>query len=690
MNARWALVGLGLSLWASGAHADDAEDVTLSLLMPGGGYLIADAALRVPLELVVEGATGPEALKSATVRAQKGKVVAARVARRGVVAITYVPPAQAKAGPDTLELTLVFESGVPFLANLALNVTPPEPPRLELGFDPSALDVGSRPSALLRARAVGTGLVGLDSRVSDGTLSESGAVRGADPERELDLERELTLPAQLPFEAPSHILGVAAVSGRTGYSAKAAGLSIIAPVRFRAEIPKGSHLTITGSEDKPSPVPGAADGYTVINTRARYGSEIRAFAVSKKKKDEVPIEVPSGLVPLGVVATIPGQNVADGGTGPTLVVAMPPNAFGGPIDWPPVTIEGAKLVSTVNLAPDLRALVIERPTSVGEVTVLADGTAIGTVVMGGGHGRSVELTKARTKAGERAAVRLSVKDGAGNSTDLPRPSLRFGGQDIPVERESVGVYRAAIQAGAPGEPGTAIAVVARLSPPPLLAGDPLDASQTELSLELSGPAPAVRLEAGELKTANESLGSSELAFGVGALGSFGATLSSQLAYGGGVLVDLRPGLLNGRLRFRSGLELSSARRDGFVALSQGIEAPAVMRFGALSVPVEACYVLARGTSLELVAHAGGSLRFETASLEVDGERAGGSSRTALGARLGLGAGFDVGPGSIVLDGVFDGIGVSSEGLSGDRISFEGSLSTLRLDLGYVLWFGSDA
>ncbi|MBI4818089.1 MAG: hypothetical protein HY791_17640 [Deltaproteobacteria bacterium] len=674
-------------LVALGSHALAAEpdEVAISIVMPGGGFLITDPTQKVPLEIVVRGHSGPENLKSASVRAQRGKVLSSRVIGPGQVALSYVPPPAAKAGPDTLEFTLVTDGEAQILGNLTINVTAPEPPRLELGLEPSLLDVGRESKVMMRAHAVGSGLTGLEPRVSDGKLSDPAPISVAHAERELELERELLLPADLPPEAPSHITTVAAVTGRGGYAAKAAGLSVIAPVRFRAEIPRGAQLSLSGAVDTPAPVTGAADGYTVISARARYGTEIRAYSTLRRKKEEVPIEVPTGLVTPGVVAAIPGQNVADGGAGPTLVVAVPPSAFGGAIDWPTITVEGAKLLSTVNLTSDLRALVLERPTVPGEISVLSDGVSIGVISFGAIRGRTVEMAKAQLKQGERAAVHVLVRDASGELTDHPLPTATLGREPIELERESAGSYRVSIPKGTPGEPGTMVEVHARISPPPLVAGDALEVPEASFQVELLGPAPALKSGDSGFTAAPSGEASPRSVVGLGPRAAFGTTFSSQLSYGGGVSIDIRPGLIDGRLSFRSGLELVLSQRKGDVALSVGIEAPASLSIGALVAPVEVGFAFVKTKSVELDVHAGASIRFEDASLLVDSERAGGGSRTTLGGRAGLALGVALGPGDLLFDGVVDGLGVTADGLSGARVTLEGSLTTLRLDVGYRFW-----
>jgi hypothetical protein len=258
---------------------------------------------------------------------------------------------------------------------------------------------------------------------SHGELSSDPAQRRGD---DLELVASFAPPKDLPVDAPSHISFLAAASGPRGWAARLSGLSVLSPLRVSLTIDPGYELVLEGTENKPEPVPAPADGKTVLEDVVRYGAPVRAFAVKGKQKKELSVMVPSGLVPVATVAAIPGQDVADGGTGPTLVVAVPPGAFGSEPMWPELTVEGARLVSMAPVpgAKDTKVLVLERPRRAETVTVLADGTALATLTFRAAHGEVLALSPAAPRSNERGAAVVRVTDVLGSPADQPVPRAR--------------------------------------------------------------------------------------------------------------------------------------------------------------------------------------------------------------------------------------------------------------------------
>lgn len=674
-----ATLGLSLALGTRNAHAE----VDLTLLQLGGGFLVNDRASVIPLEVHVREGDGPLAVRAAGVKAARGEISGIRVRSGGRVAFLY-QPSGSEQREETLSFTLEKKSGDRILLDLSFELPEPSSPRLTFEVNPNELD-GSDPQPVQVSAAMnGSGAMSLEVSASHGTLSgPAQPVRGPG---KLQLNRVLEPPKDLPDDAPSHLVLVAAAADERGFAAAKQGVLVVANLRISAEVPSGYKLLLEGTESPVDSVRAAADGRTVIEGRARYGAPIRAFIVRGKKRKEIPIAVPAGFVPLAETIALPGQNVADGGTGPTLVVALPPAPLGAKLYWPELAVEGATLVSTIELAPDVRVLVLERPTTPGPVSVLIDGAAQRPIHFRASFGRELSLEEAVADRGERAALRLVVKDSFGHPTDVPTPKARLAsGFELELKRTSEGEYRVVVPPGAPGDTGDAVSVVTELPPPRVVAGDPPELAEARAEVRLEGPAPAIRPDDGpSAGPPRPSVSGIPIRVGLSALAIAGTTFGSQLLFGGAFGVEVRMPFFD-RIALRAGFEAYRGTGQGVVDFQGASELEASSAVGGTIIPIELGFVFLDTSFVELMVRAGMGIRSESASLEVGGDAAGGGSRTGLSARTSLEAGFYLGPGTINLGVTLDGLGASANDLSGERVTFEGSLTNLRLDLGYRIW-----
>ena len=219
-----------------------------------------------------------------------------------------------------------------------------------------------------------------------------------------------------------------------------------------------------------------------VDVEVDLTSPLTVFEVTGRKRKQLSTVVPTGVVSTGIAVPIPGQAVADGGTGPTVVVVIPPPTFGAPLFWPDIEVEGATLVRTEDVGPRVKALVLARPLEPKTVRVLLDEQAVGTIELGAARGQSVKLESLPARSGERLAASVVVTTPEGDPTDLPTPKVRLeGGDAMPLERVAVGRYRATLPAGYPGAPGTEVEVVAELPPLPKVTGAPLELDVPEFT-----------------------------------------------------------------------------------------------------------------------------------------------------------------------------------------------------------------
>ena len=476
----------------------------------------------------------------------------------------------------------------------------------------------------------------------------------------------------------------------------------MAPIRLSVEIAPGTELVVEGAESPPTPVPAPADGRTVMEgVEVRYGARVRAFQKKGKNKSELSVVIPTGQVPSGLAIGIPGQTSADSGIGPSIMVAIPPSPVGGKVFWPEITVEGAPVLDTLSVSERVKVLVIKRPGEPKDVKVLLDDQPAGTISFDAGRGTSIEAKVVPVERDERAAALISVRDGNGSYSDFPEPRVRMTpGGEVPFKRIAVGKYRVSLPPATAGATGSKVELTAEIPPPPVVAGDPLEYIDDQLSLKLSGPPPALRT--GEPPPPPPSSGPNEgggsgggavverpslpgkSALGLSAYVYAGRTFSKLLSFGLGLGADYRPPVLDGRLSVRGGLEIGRGSSSGQVALDGGAS-EATASVGGLLIPIEGGFVLVGDRSFELLALVGAVLRYEAGALEVGGDSAGGGSRFGFGLRAAAEGGLRFGAGSVVLRLGVDGLLTSAKGL-GPREGFDESLFALRGDLGFRWWF----
>lgn len=668
-----------------GAGDEARAELSLTLMQPGAGFLVGDSRSLIPLELDVREDAGAFPLRAAGVKAARGKVSDIRVMSAGRISFLY-RPVGGQGLEETLSFTLEKKGGERVLLDLSFELPEPSAPRVALELSPTQLETtGVEPvDVAVTVTEASASATRLQLSASHGRLT--GPERPVRGDGRVQLARRFEPPADLPDDAPSHLLLLATAADEAGFGASATGLPVIAPLRLSAEVPAGHRLVLEGAEARVAPVKAAADGRTVIEGRARYGAPVRAFIQRGKKRKEIPIAVPSGFVPLALALPLPGQNVADGGTGPTLAVALPPAPLGAELYWPEISVEGATLVDALELEPDLRVLVLQRPQSPGPVSVLVDGTPLSTIPFVGAHGRSLVLEEAVSDRGERAALELRVTDAAGNPTDTPTPRVRLAsGFELRLERSGVGTYRVMAPPNTPGDTGDEVEVVAELPSPRVIAGDPAELASTRARVRLEGPAPAVRADEGpSAGPPRPSVSGIPLRIGFSALALAGTTFGSHILFGGAAAFELRMPFYD-RLLLRVGFEFYRGTGRGTVRFLDAQALEAASTLGGTIIPIELGFVFLDTRWLELMVRGGLGIRSESAALEVGGDRAGGGSLRTAAARAALEAGFYLGPGTVNLGLTLDGIGASARDLSADRVTFEGSLTNLRLDLGYRIW-----
>lgn len=688
-------LGLGfagvLVLFAAAARADDAK---LAIVRPGAGFIGPDGSSVVPLQVVVQKKT-PAGIKVAKITAKLGKILSTRVVDSDRVLFLYALPKKSQEVAEVFDVSLTLDGGER-TETFPFRFAPPEAPSLAVLVEPQILGAGERDKTPISfsATAGGKDLEGITGQANPGTLEALRVTRFESSIRAKAQLRSL----EVPPDAPSYVLFLAAASSQGGYAAKTAGVAIEAPVRVSLDLPAGSELSIEGAANDPAPVVAPADGRTVIeNVRVRYGGRVRAFAKKGGKRREVSLVIRSS-VPQGVAVAIPGQAVADGGTGPTILVAVPPSPFGGEVMWPEVKVEGAELLSSTRVASDIRALVIRRPTNPWTATVLLDDQAIGTIDFTALRGQKIEAASIPTKGGERAAIEIRVKDLFGQLTDWPEPRARVeGGRGLEALRLSKGVYRAAIPSGAEGEVGSMAKLVAEIAQPPSIAGEVLDAASAAITVKLAGLPQAIAskdeasaAEGGSIQTAVEPQVAPKV--GLSALVLAGTTFGSLLIYGGGVLAEVRLPVLDHRLAVRAGLELWHGSGSASKFVQDGRAQDARVSAGGLLIPIDLGFALVHADEFELFLRAGGAIRFDRVALEIGGDNRGGGRGTGIGGRVSMDADFALGAGALVVGIGLDGIGISGSGFSGLLAEynldhkFSGSLTSVRADAAYRFWF----
>lgn len=674
---RWlCLVALALP----GLAAADGE-ISVALVKPGGGFLTTDGRQKIAIELIASDAQGPLDFAKVEIRANQGKTSGSEVIGLGRALFYYAPPDKPRATSDIIDLRLLKRAGGEVLYSVPIEVAAPASPRLGIDAKPLRF-LAEKPEHIdILASAPAASQLAIEP--SHGTFQPSGQSGGT------RLSGTWVPPKDLPADAPSHLMALVSAVGPAGFSARCVSISALADIRVSTEIPPGNQLVLEGSENKPTPKTAAADGKTVIEDLVRYGAPIRAYSIKGKTKKEIPISIPSGLIPVAVAQAIPGQNIADGGTGPSIVVAVPPPPFGGELLWPELKVEGAGLVAVqpVPGSKDVKVLVLSRPKGPKVVNVLADGMAIAQVPFLAAHGEVVDLSATPAKSGERGAVIARIRDVFGSPAESPEPRARIdGGPAINIARIGVGEYRVSIPPGVPGEPGQIKTIVVELAPPKSLTGESLEFAASRQKVALEGPPPALvaKTEAEE-PTAPAGPTGPRLRLGLtgGALG--GSTFGGQLVIGADVSFEARFPVLGERLGAAVGVEALRGSGAGSVTLAPGVTQSSSFIFAGTVFPIGASFALLQLESFELLVRAALELRIEAGVIDVGVDRAGGATRFGIGFRAGAEGAFDVGPGAITVGLGLAGIGSSASGFSTDKVKIEGSVTHVRLDLGFRFW-----
>lgn len=663
------------------------EQPSIAVVRPGAGYLVADGRSRIPLHIVVlSGSSGPK-VKKPRIVVSEGRVTGVRIIGDDRVEMLYTPPARSSAVDEILDISLTMSNGNRVSEAFTLLIPPPRPPDLELEASPEKLNVSSPTDIGVAATTRGESVERLE------LWADAGSIAPAYPDgddNQLSVQTTLALP-ELPPDAPSHIIVLAAASSATGYAVRQAGVSVLAPVRVSVEIEPGSELAVEGAEIEQEPVTALADGRTVMeDVIVRYGKRVRAYEVVDGERRELSVILPTGLVSLGTAMALPGQNVADGGVGPSIVVAIPPAPFGGDPYWPEIAVEGAKLVATDDLSPTMKVLVLERPLEAKTVRVMLDEESVGEIEFGAALGNSMRVQRVAVDRDERAAIEIEVQDAAGNPTAHPVPKVRIeGGAVLEPVRTGLGRYRASVPPGTPGAPGATIDVYAELPAAPKVAGEALELVRETTSVELAGAPPAVKTEEKpkevELPSTRRRAGLSPK-FGASGAALIGGSFDGLLMVGGGFLAELRLPFVDHRIAVRAGLELIYGSATGRLVVGESRLESKTAISGVL-IPIDFGFAVIDGDAFELLVRAGVAVRFERGGISVGGNDLGGGSSTGIGGRATIEGALKLGDGSLFLGATLSGLGASANGLSAPGgTQFDGNLTNIRAELGYRVWF----
>jgi len=672
-----------LALLASPAFADN---LSVAIYQPGGGYLVTDARWRVAIELVLRDDKGLVPLERVSVLPGAGKAHEVTIVGPGRVLFYYQPPEKLRTGSDIGEIRFGRPDGSSGVVTLTLRVDPPSAPKMTLDVNPIRFNAADPPKRV-NVAATAHGATELAIIASHGSLEDDAAQRRGD---ELELVTSYKPPKDLPTDAPSHVVFIAIASGRTGFATRGAGVSVLSSLRVSVAIEPGNQLVLEGSENKPAPVMAAPDGKTVIEDVVRYGAPVRAFAVRGGKKKELSISLPSGMVPIATVASIPGQAVADGGTGPTLIVMVPPGPFGDEPLWPEIEVQGAQLMAQVPVPGNIyaRALILKRPRRPETITILGDGAPVGSISFGGALGESLDVVADTAQSGERAAVKVKVTDAFGSPADKPAPRARIdGGEELTVTRMGFGEYRVAVPSSMAGDSGGKRVVTVLLNPPKPLGDGPVEMISVQTPVRLGAAAAAVPVpkEPEPIAAPPPVAGGPRWRLGVLASGIAGSTFNGELVLGAGALGEIRLPIWEERLSLRTGFEIFRASGAGSLRFPDARTDTTVLYVG-LIIPLLAGVTFDVADGVELSGRAGFELRNETGVLDAGSDRVGGGSRLGFGIRMSAEGAFEVGPGWLCASINLGGLGASASGFSSDELTFEGALTHVRLDVGYRFWF----
>lgn len=664
------------------------ESTPMAVVRPGAGMLVADGLSKVPLQIVLMSKDRGPSIRTARIVASEGTIEDTKVVGPHQVQFTYAPPKRGKGLDEIFDVALTMTDGNTVAEAFTLVVPGPKAPTIEVSADPTQMSASSAGPVRVQATAFGEGLEGLI------WASDAGPVAGQAPSGDAAtlVAHGTFTPPQVPQDAPSHFVLVAVAASGQGYAAVTTDIPVSAEVRLSVEIPPGTSLEVQGANNQPDRVPAPADGRTVMeNVEVDLTSPLKIFERRGKKRRQLSVVVPTGIVSNGVAVPIPGQTLADGGVGPTIIVALPPPAFGAPVFWPDITVEGAQLVRAEPLNDRMQVLILARPREPKGVRVLLDEQSVGTIEFSAARGQRLRLESLAANKDERAAASVVVTDAEGIATDFPAPRVRLAsGVQLPVDRVAAGRYRVHVPAGTQGAPDTKVELIAELDPLPRVAGASIEYAQASLQTTLSGPPPAVKAKPDtpvvQTPVPERRRGPS-VKIGVGVSGLVAGTFDSLLMFGGGLGVDVRLPVLDFRLSLRTGVEfMRGSAGGGRVSFDEDRRLETSASIGGFLFPLEVGFAVVSTDSFELLLHAGGALRAEQAALHIQDNNPGGASRVGFGARAGAEAALTVGKGALYLGIVADGLGASLSGFSTEQVTLSGSLFNLRGDLGYRIWF----
>ncbi len=662
------------------------ESTPMAVVRPGGGILTADGVSKVPLQIVLVGADDGPGIRRARIVASEGQISNTKVVGPHRVQFTYAPPRRKRGLDEIFDVALTMRDGNTVAEAFTLAVPAFTAPTVQLSADPPDLLAEAPMAVQAQATAYGEGLEGL-ALVSDGGNLSGPPVTGDGST--LVLKQTLEAP-DVPPDAPSHFVLLAVAASGKGFAATLSDVPVMAPIRLSVEIPRGTSLEVSGAKNNPPRVKAPADGRTVMEgVEVDLSSPLKIFERKGRKRRQMSVVIPTGLVSNGVAVAIPGQALADGGSGPTIIVAIPPAAFGAPLFWPDIEIEGADLIKTRPVTKRIKVLILQRPKEPKNVRVLLDEQEVGTISFSAARGQKVKLQALAPRSGERAAISVVVTDAEGAPTDFPAPKLRLvSGEALPLKAVATGRYRAQVPSGTPGAPGTEVEVIAELPPLPKVAGASLEYAQDSLRIALKGAPPAIKTDAPKkvLAPRTRRRRSEQTLIGVGIQGLFASSTSSLLMFGGGLKIDVRLPIVDHRLALRTGAEFVRGSSAGRIAFDNDRRLETTTTLGGFLVPLEVGFAILKTNSFEVLAYGGAALRIEQAALQIQDNSPGGASRVGIAGRAGLEAALSLGASQLYLGALVDGVGANLSAFSTDQVRLSGSLMNFRGDLGFRFWF----
>jgi len=675
-----------LICFSGAALADD--DFAITLVQPGAGFLVAGEDSRVPLEIILRSEDEKKTLKRARVRAVLGQASNTKIVAKNRLLFMYSPPSSPMKTEEAIDAELIFTDGTQSTHSLGFPLAKPHAPGLSFSVSDTSIDA-SRPKRInLSASASSPDIQQLEFFTSHGQLEFPGAVRGGN--QELFAGATFTPPLNMPSTDPSHFMVLSVATSKRGFSAQISGISTYAKVRVRAELPRGSKLVLEGTRDNPRPVTAPADGFTTSYAVIEYGQPFRAYRVQGRRKKEISVTLPRGIVPEGIAVPIPGQDIADGGTGPSILVAIPPSAFGEELYWPEIEIEGADKWKEREVSNRIHAFSFTRPKKPKILTVLADRIPIGTVEFKSSHGSRLELQSDYAQKSERGAVIASVFDPMGGPSDYPIPVARIeNGRDLPVTRIDAGKFRVSLPSNTPGETDDTVRVTVELPSLNIVHGDPPELVRQDVKIPLEGPAPAIRPSDANMVTptkAPENVGPIE-PLGINLQATFSSELlfAPQLSFGGGLKVEFPLTPIYERLSILGGAEFHQFSHEGLLAFDDDETLSVTNTTASFVIPLELGFRILNTEAFNLAARVGAGIRFDSSVLDQSELRIAASATTQFAGRASLGLGYKVIDFfSVVLELGAKGIGASASDGTLHANSFDGSYTRIYLDLGVRL------